>query len=117
MAEDFVRSDKVLSRLSEDRIRQLRSEAGIVVLIDQARTLEALPRLLFDKDDRDRAISVLEQGLSMEGITDEQRGMINRILNLLSSTTTFSMKKRKPAGQEKRKKTRIEASRSKEKNP
>lgn len=83
MADSFVRSDKVLSKLSADQIRKLRSDAGVMLLMEPQRTLEALPRLLTAKEDRDRVLSTLSWGLSMEGITQEQRNMINKIIDVI----------------------------------
>jgi pimeloyl-ACP methyl ester carboxylesterase len=83
MTEEFVRSDKVLSKLTEDQARQLRSEAGVMVLMEPERTLQALPKLLSKKEDRERVLDILEWGLTFEGITKEQRDMIGKISALL----------------------------------
>jgi pimeloyl-ACP methyl ester carboxylesterase len=84
MTEEFVRSDKVLSKLTEDQMRQLRSEAGVMVLLETERTLHALPKLLSKKEDRERVLEILEWGLTMEGLTKEQRDMIGKITAMLS---------------------------------
>jgi len=84
MADEFVLSDKVLSKLSADQIRRLRSDAGVMVLLEPERTLDALPRLLTVDEDRERIVSILQWGLSMEGITPEQRAMILAIMDRLN---------------------------------
>jgi hypothetical protein len=86
MAEEFVKTDKVLSKLSEDQMRHLRSEAGVMALLEPERTLRALPLLLLKKEDRERVLSLLDWGLTMEGLTKEQRDMINRIVDVIKAT-------------------------------
>jgi hypothetical protein len=57
-----------------------------MVLLEPERTLSALPKLLSRKEDRERAIQILERGLALEGITKEQRDMGNRIMELLQGS-------------------------------
>jgi len=83
MTDEFIQSDKVLSKISEDEGRRLRSEAGVMVLMEPERTLHALPALLSRKEDRDRTLQIMEWGLSLEGITKEQRDMADRIIELI----------------------------------
>ena len=94
MAEEFVKTDKVLSKLSEDQMRHLRSEAGVMALLEPERTLRALPLLLSKKEDRKRVLSLLEWGRSIDGLTKEQRDMINRIVDVIKAAAP----KEKPAG-------------------
>jgi pimeloyl-ACP methyl ester carboxylesterase len=86
MTDEFIQSDKILSKIPEDEARRLRSEAGVMALLEPERTLKALPKLLSRKEDRERAIQILEWGLSIEGITREQRDMGNRIMELLKGS-------------------------------
>ncbi len=83
-AEEIVRSDKVLSKLTEDQIRHMRSEAGVMVLLEPEFTLHALPKLLFKKEERERAMSILEWGRTLEELTKEQQDMIGKITAILS---------------------------------
>ena len=83
MTDEYVRSDKVLSRISEEEGRRLRSEAGVMVLLEPEHTLKALPALLPGKEERKRTLSLLEWVRRIEGITKEQRDMIDRIAALL----------------------------------
>lgn len=85
MTDTFIRSDKVLSKLSADQIRKLQSDAGVMLLFEPQRTLEALPRLLTVDEDRERVLSTLKSGLSIEGIMPEQRDMINRIIDVINA--------------------------------
>jgi len=84
LTDEIIRSDKVLSKISEDEGRRLRSEAGVMVLMEPERTLKAIPALLSRKEDRERVVQILEPCMSMEGITKEQRVMLDRINALLS---------------------------------
>jgi hypothetical protein len=84
MTDEFIKSDKVLSKISEDEARRLRSEAGVMVLLEPERTLNALPALMGKKEDRERVLEIMDWAMSLEGITKEQRDMGNRITALLS---------------------------------
>ena len=95
MADEFVRSDKVLSKLSEDQIRRLRSDAGVMVLLEPERTLDALPSLLAGQEDRERVLSILKWGLSQEGITPDQRSMITAIVDRLDKPVARGGKRKR----------------------
>jgi hypothetical protein len=85
MTEEFFRSDKVLSKITEDEARRLRSEAGVMVLMEPERTLRALPMLLAKKEERELVMALLEKwGMTLEGITKEQRDMVGKITAVLS---------------------------------
>jgi len=94
-AEEIVRADKVLSKLSAEQIRSIRSEAGVMVLLEPERTLDALPRLLATDEERERVLSILKQGLSLEGITPEQHAMALTIMDRLGKTGARSAKRKK----------------------
>jgi pimeloyl-ACP methyl ester carboxylesterase len=95
VADEFVRSDKVLSKLSAEQIRSIRSEAGVMALLEPERTLDALPRLLATDEERERVLSILKQGLSLEGITPEQHAMALTIMDRLGKTGARSAKRKK----------------------
>ena len=99
-AEEIVRSDKVLSKLTEDRKRHLRSEAEVMALLEPEFTLHALPKLLSKKEDRERAMSILEWAQTLEDLTKEQRDMIGKITAVLSEPGAGSV-----AGNSSKKKT------------
>jgi hypothetical protein len=88
MTEEFIQSDKILSKISEEEGRRLRSEAGVMVLLEPELTLKALPKLLSKKEDRERAMQILEWGLALDGITKEQRDMGTKIVALLKGADT-----------------------------
>jgi pimeloyl-ACP methyl ester carboxylesterase len=83
MAEGLVKTDKVLSKLSEGQMRRLRSEAGVMAILEPERTLRALPMLLSKKEDRERVLSILEMGRSLDGVTNEQLDMVDRIVDVI----------------------------------
>jgi hypothetical protein len=83
-AEEVIRADKVLSKLTEDEARHLRSEAEVMALLEPEFTLHALPKLLSKKEDRERAMSILEWAQTLEGLTKEQLDMIGQITAVLS---------------------------------
>jgi hypothetical protein len=99
-AEEIVRSDKVLSKLTEDQKRHLRSEAEVMALLEPEFTLHALPKLLSKKEDRERVMSILEWAQTLEDLTKEQRDMIGKITAVLSEPGAGSV-----AGNSSKKKT------------
>ncbi|HTZ40850.1 MAG TPA: DUF3141 domain-containing protein, partial [Syntrophales bacterium] len=86
-ASELVRSDEILSKLTENQIRRIKSEAGVLALLEPEATLRALPTLLTDSEDRKRTLEILDWGFSLQGITQEQRDMIKRIKDLLQDKT------------------------------
>ena len=86
MTDEYVQSDKILSKISEEDARRLRSEAGVMVLLEPERTLQALPALLPEKQERKRVLALLEWAGRIDGITKEQRDMAYRIVALLGKT-------------------------------
>jgi len=92
MADEFVRSDKVLSKLSADEIRRLRSDAGVMALLEPEKTMDALPQLLAVDEEREHILSILQWGLSVEGITPEQRATILAIMGRLQKPGTRGAK-------------------------
>ena len=83
--EAVVRQDKVLSKLGEDEKRRINSEAGVMAMLEPEHTLRALPRLLSKKQERKRALALLEWGRKMEGATKEQLDMIDRIVDVIQA--------------------------------
>ena len=88
MTEEFIKSDEILSKISEDEARRLRSEAGVMVLVEPERTMNALPILLSNEEERKRVLQLLKWAMSLDGITSEQRSMGNKISKLLKSKAT-----------------------------
>ncbi|MEQ8212554.1 MAG: DUF3141 domain-containing protein [Smithellaceae bacterium] len=92
MADEFVRSDNVLSKLSADEIRRLRSDAGVMALLEPEKTMDALPQLLAVDEEREHILSILKWGLSVEGIAPEQRATILAIMDRLHKPGTRGAK-------------------------
>jgi hypothetical protein len=86
LTDEYIKSDKVLSKIPEDEARRIRSEAAVMVLLEPERTLNALPGLLSSEEDRRRVLKILEWAMLLEGITKEQRDMGNRIMELLKGS-------------------------------
>ncbi len=105
MTDEYIKSDKELSRLPEDEARRIRSEAAVMVLLEPERTLNALPGLLSSEADRRRVLKILEWAMLLEGITKEQREMGNRIIQLIKGTAAHDGRV-KPAGNKPGKKPR-----------
>jgi hypothetical protein len=86
----------VLSRLSEGEIRRLRSEAGVLMLLEPERTLRSLPLLLSRKEDRARILDVLELGQSKIDLTEGQRDMVAKITAILTEKAPQERKAKSP---------------------
>jgi pimeloyl-ACP methyl ester carboxylesterase len=82
-ASELVRSDEILSKLTANQIRRIKSDAGVLALLEPEATLRALPTLLTNAEDRKRTLELLDWGFSLQGITREQRDMMKRIKELL----------------------------------
>jgi len=83
-ANEIVRADKALAKITEEDMRLLRAQAEVMALLEPERTLRALPLLLHKKEELERAMSFLEWGRTLEGITKEQRDEIGKIAAVLS---------------------------------
>ncbi len=94
-ASELVRSDEILSKLTEKQIRRIRSEAGVLALLEPEATLQALPKLLADPGDRRRALEVLQWGLKLDDVTAEQREILGRIQEVLSGGEKMTHQGRK----------------------
>jgi len=85
MADKILRSDEKLSKLSEDEMRRLRSEAEVVALLEPERTLRSLPLLLAKPEDKKRALSLIALVQSRVTLTQKQQDMVGKIIALLSA--------------------------------
>ena len=84
LADKFLRSDEKLSKLSEDEMRRLRSEAEVVALLEPERTLRSLPLLLAKPEDKKRAQSLVELVHSKVTLSKKQQDMVAKISAVLS---------------------------------
>jgi hypothetical protein len=85
MVERFIRGDEVLSGLPADTVRRIKAEQAVVAELEPERGLQALPRLLADPADRQRALAVLDEAVAAVEPTDEQRAMVERIRGVLGA--------------------------------
>ncbi len=60
LTDEIIRSDKMLSKMSEDEMRRLRSEAEVVVLLEPERTLHPFLPAGRKPEDKKRVLSLLE---------------------------------------------------------
>jgi pimeloyl-ACP methyl ester carboxylesterase len=83
LVDRFIRSDKVLSRLSADEVRRVKSEQAVIAELEPERGLESLPTLLADPADRRRALAVLDEAVAAVKFTAEQHDMLDRVRAIL----------------------------------
>lgn len=86
LADEFVRSDKVLSKMSEDERRRIRNEQVIIVEFEPKRALQTLPVLLANQADRERVLEILKKAESVADLTESEVEAIEEIQDMLSSS-------------------------------
>jgi hypothetical protein len=101
LADKTLRADEKLSKLSEDELRRLRSEAEVIAMLEPERALRSLPLLLAKPEDRNRALSLMESVQSQVSLTPKQQDMVGKITALLSAKEAGAV-----AGNASRKKAR-----------
>jgi hypothetical protein len=84
LADKTLRADEKLSKLSEDELRRLRSEAEVIAMLEPERALRSLPLLLAKPEDRNRALSLMESVQSQVSLTPKQQDMVGKITAVLS---------------------------------
>ena len=57
-----------------------------MVLVEPEHTMNALPNLLSKPDEKKRVLQLMKRALSLDGITNEQRDMGNRIVKILKNS-------------------------------
>ncbi len=85
LADEFVRSDKVLSKMSEDERHRIRNEQVIIVEFEPERALQTLPVLLANQADRERVLEILKKAESVADLTESEVEAIEEIRDMLSS--------------------------------
>ena len=73
LRSDLQQSDAVLSKLTEDEARRIRSEQSTLVHLEPDTALEALPGLLTDVHDREHLIDLVERAVAMVELNADQR--------------------------------------------
>jgi hypothetical protein len=85
LVDRFVRSDEVLSQLSIDEVRKIKAEQAVIAELEPERGLQSLPKLLANPADRRRALDVLSEAVVLVELTDEQKTMLNRVLEVIQA--------------------------------
>jgi hypothetical protein len=80
----LIRNDPVLSMLTQDEVRRVRTEQSTVVALEPERALETLPGLVADPEDRAHLIDLIEEAAAMVVLNDEQTAMLDRIHRVLA---------------------------------
>jgi hypothetical protein len=89
LASDLQHSDPVLSKLTEEEARRIRSQQSIMVYLEPDKALQTLPKLLTDRRDREHLIELLERAVATVELNSDQRVMLDRIrLVLVPSQST-----------------------------
>jgi hypothetical protein len=83
-------------------MRRLNSEAGVLALLEPQRTMEALPHLLSNEKDRQRALSLLEWAMSLKDVSPLQISFANSLVELIKGAAPAGATE-KPTGKEKEK--------------
>ncbi len=84
-ASEVVRKDEKLSKLTEEEVHHMRAQAEVMAMLEPERTLHALPLLLSTQEERRKVMSFLMWGLTLEGLTKEQRDTIERIIDVIKA--------------------------------
>ncbi|MEW6144162.1 MAG: DUF3141 domain-containing protein [Thermodesulfobacteriota bacterium] len=77
--DEMVSSDEKLSMLSADEFRRVMSEQAVIVEFEPDRAFEALPKLIPDEKEKERALNKLESIKSRSVLNDEQTAILDKI--------------------------------------
>ena len=86
LVDEFIRSDRVLSRLPADVIRHIKAEQAVVAELEPERGLQSLPKLLANSADRRRALAGLEKAIEAVPPTRDQKVILERVRNVLGAS-------------------------------
>jgi pimeloyl-ACP methyl ester carboxylesterase len=87
LVDRFIRGDEVLSRIPADLLRRIKAEQAVVAELEPERGLQALPKLLADPADRQRALALLDEAVAAAGLTPEQLAVVARVREVLGGGT------------------------------
>ncbi|HWP90720.1 MAG TPA: DUF3141 domain-containing protein [Thermodesulfobacteriota bacterium] len=85
LADKFIRSDEVVSKMSEDERRRIRNEQVVIVEFEPKRALESLPVLLANHGDKEKMLSILERVKADFELNQKQRAILEKIGKVLGS--------------------------------
>jgi hypothetical protein len=86
LKSDLQQSDPVLSKLTEEEARRIRSEQATLVEMEPERALETLPELLADSRDREHVIDLMERAVALVELNSDQKVMLDRIRLVMGPT-------------------------------
>ncbi len=87
LVDRLIRGDEQLSRLPTETVRRIKAEQAVVAELEPERGLQALPTLLADPADRQRALTVLDEAVAAAEPTPEQQAILEKIRSLLGVRT------------------------------
>ncbi len=82
------------------------SEAGVLALLEPQRTMEALPHLLSNEKDRQRALSLLDWAMSLKDVSPLQISFANSLVELIKGAAVTKAAE-KPPGKETKEKVHV----------
>jgi hypothetical protein len=83
-AGELIRSDSVLSEVTDDETRRIRAEQATVVALEPDRAIETLPGLVAHRRDREHLIDLVERAAGMVELNAGQVAMRDRIRRVLT---------------------------------
>jgi pimeloyl-ACP methyl ester carboxylesterase len=83
MTREIVKRDKVLSKLSDEQLRQIRSRQAIVADLEPERAINTLPKLLTQPSDRKKALKILNTLSYNVDLTEKQIQTLTKIREVL----------------------------------
>lgn len=87
-ADKFIRSDKIVSKMSEDELRRIRDEQVVIVEFEPRRALDSLPNLLANDAVKQKVLLVLEKVIAELGLNQKQISIIEKIRKVLGSRSS-----------------------------
>jgi tellurite resistance protein len=85
LVEQFIRGDKVLSRLPAEEVRRIRAEQAVIAELEPDRGLRTLPKLLTDPADRRRVLEILDEAVAAVKPTAAQQATVDRVRDILGN--------------------------------
>jgi hypothetical protein len=85
LADKFIHSDKIVSKMSEDELRRIRNEQVVIVEFEPERALESLPVLLDNHADKQKLLLILERAKAEIELNEKQTAILERIHKVLGS--------------------------------
>jgi hypothetical protein len=87
-ADKFIRSDEIVSKMSEDELRRIRNEQVVIVEFEPRRALDSLPHLLANDGDKKKVLLVLQRAIAELGLNQKQIAIMEKIRKVLGSRSS-----------------------------